>query len=146
MRRGLVIFILFLIFLPAFGFAQHKKSKNKGPEVSAPVTPYRFDGSVMNLPDPPEWKPGDPIKEVPRRFYPPATTYPQEPRPVKDDPLLNLQQGAIIKTPDSFSVPTRNFDGGTYTGVNPPDTVGDVGPNHYIQMINGGSRYASSQL
>jgi Putative Ig domain len=139
MRRGLVIFFLFLIFLPAFGFAQHKKAKNKGPEISAPVTPYRFDGSVMNLPDPPDWKPGDPIREVPRRFYPPATSYPQEPRPVKDDPLLNLQQNAIIKTPDSFTVPTRNFDGGTFTGVNPPDTNGDVGANHYIQTINSSS-------
>lgn len=139
MRRGLIAFILLLIFLPAFGFAQHKKSKNKPPEVSAPVTPYRFDGSVLNLPAPPEWKPGDPIKEIPRRFYPPAVTYPQEPRPVKEDPLLNLQKNAIIKTPNSFTTPTRNFDGGNFTGVNPPDTNGDVGPNHYIQTINSAS-------
>jgi hypothetical protein len=29
-----------------------------------------------------------------------------------------------------------NFDGISATGVLPPDTVGDVGPNHYIQMVN----------
>lgn len=29
-----------------------------------------------------------------------------------------------------------NFDGIGATGVLPPDTVGDVGPDHYIQMVN----------
>lgn len=29
-----------------------------------------------------------------------------------------------------------NFEGIPATGVLPPDTVGDVGPNHYIQMVN----------
>ena len=37
-----------------------------------------------------------------------------------------------------FTTPSRNFPGQGYTGVNPPDTVGDVGPNHYIQSINSG--------
>ncbi|HNB50878.1 MAG TPA: hypothetical protein PK530_02995, partial [Anaerolineales bacterium] len=40
-------------------------------------------------------------------------------------------------TEDDFLTPIVNIDGQGYTGVNPPDTVGDVGPNHYIQMING---------
>jgi hypothetical protein len=34
--------------------------------------------------------------------------------------------------------PTNTFDGiqfGQFTNV-PPDTVGDVGPNHYVQMVN----------
>ena len=29
-----------------------------------------------------------------------------------------------------------NIAGQGFSGVNPPDTVGDVGPSHYIQMIN----------
>ncbi|MFL5731842.1 MAG: hypothetical protein ACJ78Q_01475, partial [Chloroflexia bacterium] len=33
--------------------------------------------------------------------------------------------------------PIRNFDGvGNRNGVYPPDTNGDVGPNHYVQIIN----------
>ena len=37
-----------------------------------------------------------------------------------------------------FAAPVAgvNFDGIPATGVLPPDTVGDVGPNHYIQMVN----------
>ena len=34
--------------------------------------------------------------------------------------------------------PILNFEGMPYTGVYPPDTVGEVGPNHYIQMVNSG--------
>ena len=33
--------------------------------------------------------------------------------------------------------PLQNFEGvGNVSGVSPPDTDGDVGPNHYFQMIN----------
>jgi|GEM_PF-4056977 len=31
-----------------------------------------------------------------------------------------------------------NFEGISDSNVMPPDTVGDVGPNHYVQMINSG--------
>lgn len=55
------------------------------------------------------------------------------------DPLLALQEAAPAASPDGFNTPIFNFAGQGYTFVNPPDTVGDVGKNHYIQMINGGS-------
>lgn len=35
-----------------------------------PVTPGVFMGDLRDLPNPPVWKPGDPIRVVPRRFYP----------------------------------------------------------------------------
>jgi hypothetical protein len=35
-----------------------------------------------------------------------------------------------------FTNPNPNFDGIPSTNRIPPDTVGDVGPNHYIQMVN----------
>jgi hypothetical protein len=43
--------------------------------------------------------------------------------------------------PESFGisdafVPGLNFEGIAFTTGWPPDTVGDVGPNHYIQMVN----------
>ncbi len=53
------------------------------------------------------------------------------------DPLLVVQESAPAAQPNAFGTPLLNFNGQGYTGVNPPDTVGDVGPNHYIQMING---------
>ncbi|HNS00797.1 MAG TPA: hypothetical protein PKM78_00220 [Anaerolineae bacterium] len=52
------------------------------------------------------------------------------------DPLLALQEAAPAAQPDGFSTPIFNLNGQGYTFVNPPDTVGDVGKNHYVQMIN----------
>jgi hypothetical protein len=52
------------------------------------------------------------------------------------DPLLAVQEAAEPAAPDGFETPLLNFSGQGYTFVNPPDTIGDVGPNHYVQMIN----------
>ena len=52
------------------------------------------------------------------------------------DPLLPIQAAAPPAQPDAFGTPIFNFNGQGYTFVNPPDTVGDVGANHYVQMIN----------
>ncbi len=35
-----------------------------------------------------------------------------------------------------YVTPIENFNGLTFSGVNPPDTVGDAGPNHYVQATN----------
>ena len=110
----------------------------RGAEMSAPVTPFIFDGDLRDLPRPPKWKPGDPIKEIPRRVYPkPGTFVPPDYEP-GIDPLLQRQLDAQQLSSRSFTAPTRNFAGQGYTGVTPPDTVGEVGPNHYIQMVNTG--------
>ncbi|MEZ4768690.1 MAG: proprotein convertase P-domain-containing protein [Caldilineales bacterium] len=53
------------------------------------------------------------------------------------DPLLAAQQNAPEAAPNAFNAPLVNIAGQGYTGVNPPDTVGEIGPNHYVQMING---------
>ncbi|MEI2688239.1 MAG: hypothetical protein V9H69_00430 [Anaerolineae bacterium] len=52
------------------------------------------------------------------------------------DPLLALQEAAPAAQPDGFATPIFNFNGQGYTFVNPPDTVGDIGKDHYVQMIN----------
>ena len=52
------------------------------------------------------------------------------------DPLLAIQEAAPEASADGFDTPIFNFDGGGYQFLNPPDTNGDVGANHYIQMIN----------
>ncbi len=112
-----------------------------GAEASDPVIPTVINVDLRDLPRPQQWKPGDPIREVPRRHY--ATPPPYiEPRQM--DPLLALQDDAPPPMAmRDFDTPILNFDGQGFTGVNPPDTVGDVGMNYYIQSINsgGGSVY-----
>jgi hypothetical protein len=41
-----------------------------------------------------------------------------------------------LAAPAQFSTATPNFDGIATSGIFPPDTNGDVGPNHYVQMVN----------
>jgi hypothetical protein len=53
-----------------------------------------------------------------------------------DNPLVELQANAQPAAPDDFGTPILNFAGMDYT-VYPPDTTGDVGPNHFIQAVNG---------
>lgn len=56
------------------------------------------------------------------------------------DPLLAIQDAAVAPdAPDGFETLLLNYNGQGYTSVNPPDTIGDVGPGHYIQMINNSS-------
>jgi Immune inhibitor A-like, MAM domain len=111
----------------------------QGAEVSEVVVPFVFDGDVRDLPLAPEWRPGDPIKEIPRRHhFLPGQEPPSIPPPAPHrDPLLD-RQASVAAAPagDGFMTPILDFDGQGFTGVNPPDTVGDVGPNYYIQMIN----------
>jgi len=50
------------------------------------------------------------------------------------DPVLQIMERDNIP---AAKAPIQNFDGinNTY-GVYPPDTQGDVGPNHYVQVVN----------
>lgn len=118
-------------------------------EVSAPVTPFVWDGDVRMLPKPVEWKPGDPVREIPRRFYPKAGFVDFDPVGGRD-PLVDIQDAANRMAEESaetsraalgggtFGTPSRNFAGFAATGSGVPDTVGDVGTNHFIQMVNAG--------
>lgn len=129
-----------LVLLAAGALAADDDTVIRDVEQSAPVTPFVFDGDVRDLPAPPQWMPGDPIKEIPRRFYPPPDheeQYESHSVPMLD-PLLAVQSDAVAMTSTAFTTPSRSFPGQGFTGVNPPDTVGDVGPNHYVQMINTG--------
>ena len=49
------------------------------------------------------------------------------------DPVLDAGGGGG-EAPSELTAPIVQFAG--QTGGGPPDTVGDVGPNHYVQMIN----------
>jgi hypothetical protein len=105
-------------------------------EDSARVLPTIRSVDLRTLPKARDWQPGDPIKEIPRRVTrPPA---PPLPSPPQVDPLVALQAKAPKRAVQTFNLIT-DFPGGGFSGVQPPDTVGDVGPNHYIQLINFGS-------
>lgn len=103
--------------------------------VGGPVTPTVVNIDLRDLPRAPEWRPGDPIKEIPRRFYgkPDANI---QPGPGSRDPLAELQASTTPSRSRAYTTPLLNQDGQLYNGVNPPDTVGDVGPTYYIQAIN----------
>ncbi len=52
------------------------------------------------------------------------------------DPLVAIQSSAILAEPDAFGTPLTNWAGMDYNSY-PPDTTGDVGPNHFVQAVNG---------
>lgn len=108
-----------------------------GAEAYPPVTPVVRQVDLRDLPTVDAWRPGDPIKEIPRRRTSNPTP-PAKPIPGQMDPLLEAQEAVQTRpTPESFRG-TVNFNGQGFSGVNPPDTTGDVSPAHYIQAINGG--------
>ena len=70
--RGLLVILLacFALTLPTQALAQRDPVVLQGAESSEPVVPFVFEGSVFDLPPVEEWRPGDPIREIPRRFHP----------------------------------------------------------------------------
>jgi hypothetical protein len=114
----------------------------RGVSQGPPVTPGRFDGDLRSLARARAWQPGDPVVVVPKggdSGGESATPSPLTPAP---PPSRGSRDGdADI---EAFTIPDLNIPGISFTGAFPPDTVGDVGPNHYIQMTNdgfGGSRF-----
>lgn len=91
---------------------------------------------LRTLPIAPDWRPGEPFTGKPRRFEPKGLP-PRAPATPRRDPLLDLQVGAPPPSDRAFAVPLLHFAGMT-SGAQPPDTTGDVGPSHYIQVVNGG--------
>ncbi|MCP4539527.1 MAG: PKD domain-containing protein [Chloroflexi bacterium] len=106
--------------------------------VSEPVTPHVINIDLRTLPVIAPWKPGDPTREIPRRVHPRSEGKAPQLVTSSPDPLLAFQKSAVPSVNSiTFDTPILNFEGIPFTGVAPPDTVGEVGPNHYIQMTNG---------
>jgi hypothetical protein len=100
------------------------------------VIPDEFTGDLRRLPRVREWRPGDPIKEIPRRTtFPSALQHTPEPRGYGMDPLIDRQARAPFREDRTFSG-IISMDGLAYSGVQPPDPVGDVGRDYYYQAIN----------
>jgi hypothetical protein len=95
------------------------------PEPKEKVSPKEFNGDLRKIP------PGKPDKGEAR----PEPQVPNEaPGAAQGDPSL---QTAVASA--AAPSPTVSFDGLDYQGWGagfPPDTNGDVGPNHYIETVN----------
>ena len=138
--------ILFGLFLVAFGpldlvgkkgYTASAQDSNAVLELlSEPVVPGEFHGDLRDLPAPDTSL----LVEIPRRTKPP-----QDPDPYSKllewpespiDPLLE-QSRTLPQALRTFSPPDQNFSGIPYQNTRPPDTVGEIGSDHYIQMTNG---------
>ncbi len=134
-----------LVGLSAGVQADESKSRAPAPDplssvqveaIGGPVTPVVRNVDLRQLPKVRMWKPGDPVKEIPRRIYP--SSPPQKNvASLSPDPLAAKQKTVKPKANRAFTTPTINQDGQGFSGVQPPDPVGDIGPNYYLQSING---------
>jgi uncharacterized repeat protein (TIGR01451 family) len=118
---------------PAAQAPQIQRGARQGPLSQVRV----FTGSLTSLPEAREWRPGDPTQEVDRSEM--AGTAPARlgaEYPTGLGAIQSAMTGTLEVTPPSFSTPNPNFDGIAFTGFTPPDTNGDVGPNHYVQAVN----------
>ncbi|MFQ5350980.1 MAG: hypothetical protein ACE5EG_11105 [Thermoanaerobaculia bacterium] len=96
--------------------------------VRGPIVPKLSRLPARELPQVDLSKPIGVVRTVPRR-RPNVAFEPLDSVPADD--LVQRAQGSG-RAPD----PLISFDGISATGSRPPDTVGDVGPNHYVQMVN----------
>jgi hypothetical protein len=128
--------VLCLLLVPTFGLGQGKSEEHR--PAWAKAVKHDRSPALRSMPRRPI-KPSAP-RQMPNKvkFLPPG--------PGKlakgPDPLLQEQAGAT--SPVQTPLPLGGFDG-LSDDVNaaviggrlaPPDTQGDVGPNHYVQMIN----------
>ena len=117
--------------------------------VSPPSLPETFFLDARTRPIIPAWKPGDPIREIPRLFNADPRVLRMQAHPVNPVPdgpdILTELQRAFGPGTDSrvFTTPLVNRDGQGFSGVFPPDPSGDVGGGYYVQSINasGGATY-----
>lgn len=114
----------------------------KGAEVSEASIPKPFDRDLRNLPRASKWQLGNPVTEVPRLIYPRTPGRGEKEPPItgyspRTDPLTDYSKDfTASESSRAFASPDLNFAGQGFTGVAPPDTVGDVGRDYYIQMVN----------
>jgi hypothetical protein len=137
-RRAVALLMLVAALVAGGSAVASSAGVNMERYVSEPFTPGHFYGDVRDLPVLEPWQPGDPTYEVPRRLNHDAID--PGPTPRRLDPLLEIQAAhrARFGRQAGMTEPILNFEGQSFTGSRPPDTIGDVGPNHYIQMVNGG--------
>jgi len=113
--------------------------------VGEPVTPYIGTINARDLPTAEPWEPGDPVIEPPQHMESElgiaGSLGPQGLGNSEANGELGIagdtvELASASATTDPLSPPAVNFEGIGFTGVAVPDTVGDVGPDHYVQAVN----------
>ncbi|MFZ1699723.1 MAG: hypothetical protein WBO10_01545 [Pyrinomonadaceae bacterium] len=143
-RSGGIWSIAILLMLVCGLFGQTAMGQDKvKPKVRAEVgAVYVGEASKPTISQPARSLPAYRTVEGPVQEVNPKRTKPKREvlnidLPDQIDPLLVRQLEAPQAAPNAFTTPILSFNGQGYTNLNPPDTVGDVGPNHYVQSING---------
>jgi hypothetical protein len=120
---------LFLcVFALAF-FVGVQLAAAEGPYVGEAVTPYVFDGDLRDLPVSYLGKPGEPLVDVP--LVAGAGSGMSFVDTGEQDPVVQYDVEGY-----AMPAPIQNFEGISYISAQVPDTNGDVGPNHYVQIVN----------
>ena len=102
-----------------------------GTDVSSPVAPYVSRTPLSKLP------PGTPAASSRPRLRGGGAEVPTH-QAHAPDALTSITSASLglSVTPEEFAVASPNIEG-IITGGQPPDTNGAVGPNHFIQTVNG---------
>ncbi len=134
MRRA----ALFCLSLSLLGPAAAQATPIEGPQVGGPVSP-QLSAPLRGMP----WRERVGASDKAEDRINPLVGEPDQGRrgtwnraEVPPDPLSARSVAAATAAP----APLFTFDGtGNPTGCggcSPPDTVGDIGPNHYVQIVN----------
>ncbi|HEV7240121.1 MAG TPA: hypothetical protein VGQ36_12855 [Thermoanaerobaculia bacterium] len=115
--------------------AQQSPALIEGPVLHQPVPASPLDIDLRQLPKTAPWREGEPYREVPdMRRSGEGTAAPEADGEMEFFPEA-AEEGGAGPAMGATASPV-SFDGIPATGWVPPDTVGDVGPNHYIQAVN----------
>jgi hypothetical protein len=104
-----------------------------GPTFFEPVAASVFEGDLRRLPKSPVWREGETYREVPDMRRSEGITAPESDE--REFFAEAAEEGGAGPSMGATASPV-SFDGIPATGWVPPDTVGDIGPNHYIQAVN----------
>lgn len=125
-----LIFLLAVQIRPQLAQAQESIS---GPFLGKTIEPYVYNGSLLDLPDTPdeqEFNP-QPLRYTPGQTPKGASTIilNWDDPVAQDEPVVGLMPEPILSFDgiENYSQPVRSW---------PPDTNGDVGPNHYVLTVN----------
>lgn len=128
------------ILLPAAMKADERQlsSTVKGSAAEKATVFEKIDKNLTELPKAAVPREANVPEANPRKHYGREARLGRIPAPApKRDTLLDFQgrASAMVLAP-SLAVGPVNVDGQGFSSVNPPDTIGDVGPDHFIQAIN----------
>jgi hypothetical protein len=103
-------------------------------EAVAPVTSEPLSLRALSLEAFRPWLEGDPVRE--REDLEKVQNQSPPSAPIPSGPDLLIRQQSSLGPSGAAPILGANFDGIAATGFVPPDTVGAIGPNHFIQMVN----------